>query len=190
MEQAHAAEAFVAAHARAPSDEARARTLFRYASLLNRDGDPQNAYPLIRDAQRYDPKNEDIARLSTQIDRQVRNPTQLHILRGLYGSLYKPLESVGAAAAGATPAGGAASGPSINVPIDFAAGSIEVDEVSRANVALMARALADPAHPQQRFLFVGHAAVSGDEGSNVELSRRRAEAISHSVIALAPAITL
>lgn len=185
-EQEHAAEAFVAAHARAPSDEARAKTLLHYASLLNRDGDPQNAYPLIRDAQRYDPKNEQIARLSTQIDRQVRNPTQLHILRGLYGSLYKPLQSDGAAPAGG--AGQAASGPSINVPIDFVTGSVEIDEHSRANVALMARALADPGHLQQRFLFVGHADLSGDEERNLDLSRRRAEVIYRSVIALEPSL--
>jgi outer membrane protein OmpA-like peptidoglycan-associated protein len=183
-DQAHAVDAFVAAHALAPTAQARARTLFKYASLLSRDGDPQNAYPLIRDAQRIDPTNDDIARLSTQIDRQVRNPTQQHIVRGMWNSLYQPLQpaSMVATAASSSP------GPSINVPIDFISGTDQVDDESRANVDLMAKALADPAHAGQRFLFVGHAALPGDEPQNVALSKRRAEAIYTRVIALEPSL--
>jgi outer membrane protein OmpA-like peptidoglycan-associated protein len=183
-EQAHAVDAFVAAHALAPSDQARARTLFRYASLLSRDGDPQNAYPLIRDAQRIDPKSDEIAKLSTQIDRQVRNPTQQHILRGLWNSLYKPLQP----APGAGVGGPRVDGPSVNVPIDFVTGTVEVDDQSRANVSLMARALADPAHASQRFLFVGHANLAGDESQNVTLSQHRAEAMYRRVVSLEPSL--
>ena len=55
-EHARAVDAFVAAHQLAPSSQARARSLYTYAHLLTRDGDPQNAYPLIRDAKVLDPR--------------------------------------------------------------------------------------------------------------------------------------
>ena len=54
LEQAdkgRAAEAFVAAHERAPTDAEPRRSLFTYARLLRVNNDPQNAYPLIKEAQ-------------------------------------------------------------------------------------------------------------------------------------------
>src|SRR5882724_1125636 len=71
-----AVEAFVAAHARAPSPQAGARSLYQYAALLNREGDPQNAYPLIKEAGKLDPGNPDIATLAGAIEKQQQHPTQ------------------------------------------------------------------------------------------------------------------
>lgn len=187
-DQARAVDAFVSAHELAPSNQARARTLYGYASLLSRDGDPQNAYPLIRDAQNDDPGNPDIAKLSSQIERQVRNPTQEHIVRGLWNSLYKPLRSPSSAMPEAVATTAVYGGPSINIPIDFQPGTVIVDHPTQDNVVLLAHALADPAHMQQRFLFVGHTDSSGEESKNPDLSQQRAEAIYQRVISLEPAL--
>src|SRR4029077_7708062 len=58
-----AADAFVRANALAPPPKARAETLYQYASLVNDDGDPQNAYPMIKKAHALDPGRADIADL-------------------------------------------------------------------------------------------------------------------------------
>jgi hypothetical protein len=42
-----AVAAFVEAHARASSPQTQANALYHYAVLLNQDGDPENAYPLL-----------------------------------------------------------------------------------------------------------------------------------------------
>src|SRR5450631_1646543 len=69
-----AADAFVAAHARAPTPKDRAQTLYQYAALLNRLGDPQNAYPLIQQARALDPTRPAIKSLASEIDVQIQHP--------------------------------------------------------------------------------------------------------------------
>jgi outer membrane protein OmpA-like peptidoglycan-associated protein len=67
-------------------------------------------------------------------------------------------------------------------------GTTLVDEKTRSNIAVLAQSLADPNHPNQRYTFVGHADIRGDESNNVLLSKRRAEAIYQSVTLLEPSL--
>jgi outer membrane protein OmpA-like peptidoglycan-associated protein len=208
-QQAQAVDAYVAAAGLAPSPKARAHTLFSYAQLLERDGDPQNAYPLIRDAQTLDPADAQIAQLSGRIEQQVNNPTGQNLTRGLWGSMYKPLKitasvrppasaddagftagSAGSAGSGrgGSAASGSSAGPSINIPIHFETGSVVVDATTRANVAILAGALADPEHASQHYLFVGHADIRGNEAANVALSKQRAAALYQAVVAVTPSL--
>jgi peptidoglycan-associated lipoprotein len=63
-----------------------------------------------------------------------------------------------------------------------------VDERTRANIAILAGALSDPANAQQHFIFVGHADVRGVEPNNLALSKRRAEALTQAVVLLQPSL--
>jgi len=204
-----AVTAFIAAHARASSKQDQARSLYQYASLLNREGDPQNAYPLIKEARTLDPGNPDITGLAGKVESEVQHPTQEHIVRALKYSLYMPItaplkESGGAghpsivmsngaadskgssgAAAGAAPA---SQGPSVNIPINFDTGKTDVDEQTRPNIELLAHALADPALQGRKFKFIGHSDIRGDGQFNVTLSRQRAQAISDLVTGLEPGL--
>lgn len=188
-----AVDAFVSAHERASTDSERARTLYQYARLLNLDGDPQNAYPLIKDAKALDPDNSDIVTLAGKIEQRINNPTKDQIVRGLWDSMYKPLRvaTVKSVHPGADPA--PATSPTTNVAsvsilINFELGTTMVDDRTRANIAVLAEALADPAYAQQHFTFVGHADVRGVEPNNVVLSKRRAEAMSQAVVLLQPSL--
>jgi outer membrane protein OmpA-like peptidoglycan-associated protein len=188
-----AVDAFVSAHELASTDPERARTLYQYARLLNLDGDPQNAYPLIKDAKALDPDNSDIGTLAGKIEQRINNPTKDQIVRGLWDSMYKPLRVAtvrsvhpGADPAPATfPTGNVAS---VSIPINFELGTTMVDDRTRANIAVLAEALADPAYAQQHFTFVGHADARGVEPNNVVLSKRRAEAMAQAVILLQPSL--
>jgi outer membrane protein OmpA-like peptidoglycan-associated protein len=200
--------AFVSAHALAPTPRARAWTLYQYAALLNREGDPQNAYPLIKEARALDSTNPDIATLAGIVETQVQHPTQEHIVRALHYSLYQPLAPLRLAAvspaamrgsAGAT--GGSAraasrepvaapapSGPSVNIPINFNTASTVVDRQTGPNVELLAHSLADPSLDGRQFTFIGHSDSRGGDQFNVSLSLQRAQAISQMVSTLEPTL--
>jgi outer membrane protein OmpA-like peptidoglycan-associated protein len=194
-DHARAVDAFVSAHELASSDPERAHTLYQYARLLNLDGDPQNAYPLIKDAKALDPNDADIAALGAKIEQRINNPTKEQIVRGLWDSMYKPLRvasiktahstAESAPASAPVPASGAAS---VSIPINFELGTTMVDERTRANIAVLAEALADPTYAQQHFTFVGHADVRGVEPNNIVLSKRRAEAMAQAVVLLQPSL--
>jgi outer membrane protein OmpA-like peptidoglycan-associated protein len=186
-----AVTAFVEADALASTPQARARTLYQYASLLNRDGDPENAYSLIKQARALDPINSEYVDLANAVEKQVQHPTEEHIVRGLHYSLYKPLRLAAAASGGsATSSQNArAVGPSISIPINFDTGSIVVDPETKPNIAVLARALADPAMAGHEFTFIGHSDYRGGDQYNVALSLQRAEAISQSIIALEPSLS-
>jgi outer membrane protein OmpA-like peptidoglycan-associated protein len=197
-DQAAAVDALVSAHELASSDRERSRSLYEYARLLNRNNDPQNAYPLITSAKALDPANEEIMSLADQIEHRIEHPTVADIRGGMWDSFYKPLRM---ASAGARAAAGSAfakpgsaptpiphDGPSASIPINFETGSTLVDEQTQKNVLVLATALADTAHPDQRYLFIGHADIRGVETNNVELSRRRAEAIREAVVMLQPSL--
>jgi outer membrane protein OmpA-like peptidoglycan-associated protein len=189
--------AFVSAHALAPTPQASAWSLYQYAALLNREGDPQNAYPLIKQARALDSSNADIAALSSTVEAEVQHPTQEHILRALHYSLYEPLTPARLAAK-STPAGGgaripepvapAAAGPSVNIPINFNTGSTVVDPQTQPNVELLAHSLADPSLAGRQFIFVGHSDARGNDQFNVNLSQQRAQAISQLVTSLEPGL--
>jgi peptidoglycan-associated lipoprotein len=195
-----AVKAFVEAHARAPTDSARAHTLYNYAALLNREGDPQNAYPLIKQARALDPANADIATLAGTIDTEQQHPTQEHIVRALRFSLFQPLAAVTASVpgggargpdAGATtgvPRVATASGPQVNIPINFKSASIAVDPQTQPNLELLAHALADSSLEGKKFVFIGHSDPRGGDEYNVELSRQRAQAISGIISGIEPAL--
>jgi len=89
-----AVDAFIESHELASSDKERARALWKYAALLNQEGDPQNADRMIREARRLDAGNQEIDNLATAIQVQIENPTREQLVRGLAASLYKPLHVV------------------------------------------------------------------------------------------------
>jgi outer membrane protein OmpA-like peptidoglycan-associated protein len=191
-----AVAAFVEADARASSPEERARTLYHYAALLNQDGDPENAYPLIKQARALEPTDSEYAALASTVEKQVQHPTEKDIMRGVdYSlSLYKPLR-VAALGTSASPNDHASSehqtpmsggGPSAKIPINFDTASVVVDTETRSNIAVLAHALADPSMAGRDFTFIGHSDFRGGDQYNVSLSLQRAEAIRQSVIALEP----
>jgi len=185
-----AVEAFVNAEAQAPSVQARAQTLYQYAALLNREGDPQNAYPLIEAARRLDPERSDISALAGDVDKQVQHPTTEHIVRALRYTVFVPLKS-GTRPQGESTSTGHASartGPSVNIPINFDTASVVVDQGTRPNLEVLAHALTDPALQGRQFTFIGHADRRGGDQYNVDLSLQRAEAISQNVVALEPSL--
>jgi outer membrane protein OmpA-like peptidoglycan-associated protein len=179
-----AADAFVDADARAPTPKARAQTLYQYASLLNDDGDPQNAYPMIKKAHALDPGRTDIARLSASIEKQVRVPKKQQLLRSFGLSVYKPLK---AAAAAGDPVTGAGY-RQVNIPINFEFDSVALNESTRQNVKLLADALAEASLSGKQFEFVGHSDSRGDQRYNLDLSRRRAETMRGEVLQLEPSL--
>lgn len=188
-----AVEAFVDASGLAPTPQARAHTLYEYAALLNREGDPQNAYPLIKEAHTLDPANADVTTLAGTVEAQVQHPTQEHIVRALHYSLYQPIRAMSKGEGGGGGSGqpehvATASGPSVNIPINFNTASTEVDAQTRPNIDLLAHALADPALAGRQFTFVGHSDSRGGDQYNVELSLQRAQAISQLVTGVEPSL--
>jgi len=192
-----AAAAFVEADARASTAQARARSLYNYAALLNQDGDPENAYPLAKRAHTLDPGDPKITELANTLEKQVQHPSEKDIVRGLHYSLYQPLKDSDTSTAVApgdhptlskhqTPAGG--GGPSVSIPINFETGSTVIDQETRPNLSVLARALADPSFQGHQFTFIGHSDARGGDQYNLGLSLERATAISQSVIGLEPSL--
>jgi len=62
--------------------------------------------------------------------------------------------------------------------IQFALGSAELDIASREDLLLLATILRDPRLDGQKFALAGHTDAWGSEAYNLELSRRRALAVS------------
>ncbi len=192
-----AVDAFIKSHVLASSDKERARALWKYAALLNHEGDPQNADRMIREARRLDEGNQEIAGLAAKIQVQIDNPTREQLVRGLADSLYKPLPRV---ATTGQPAGGTSSlpvpksttastgRPSINIRINFEFNSTEVDPTTASNIELLARTLSGDELEGRKFEFVGHADIRGDSWSNMNLSRQRATTIYEAVIGLEPGL--
>ena len=184
-----AADAFVKANALAPTPHARAETLYQYASLVNDDGDPQNAYPMIKKARALDPGRKDIADLAATIEKEVAVPKKEQIARSFGLSVYKPLTASseggggGEAAADVTGTGHYQS----NIGIHFQFNSVEVVE-GKDEIVVLAEGLADPANAGKEFIFIGHSDARGDENYNKELSKRRAEAVRADVIELQPSL--
>jgi outer membrane protein OmpA-like peptidoglycan-associated protein len=185
-----AADAYVKANALAPNPKARAETLYQYASLVNDDGDPQNAYPMIKKAQALDPSRKDIAALATSIEKQIQVPKKSQIERSFGLSVYKPL-TASSEGGGGGPAAADVSGVGhrqVNIPINFQFNSVEPNADTQDNVKMLADALAEDSFASMQFVFIGHSDSRGDENYNRELSRKRAEAIRVVVIQLAPAL--
>lgn len=200
-----AVDAFVAAYGLASSDTERARSLWKYAELLNYAGDPQNAYPLIRQAEELDGSNEDIVALADEVQNQIENPTREQLVRGLADSLYKPIMVTAVVSTGQAPGGGSsadtvagagstggpvvgATQPSISIPIHFEFDSASVDAGTVPNIEVLAAALADESLEANGFAFVGHADLRGAADYNLALSRQRADAIYDAVVELEPAL--
>jgi outer membrane protein OmpA-like peptidoglycan-associated protein len=178
-----AADAFVEAHELAATPKARAQTLYEYASLVNDDGDPQNAYPMIKKAQALDPGRKDIATLAAAIEQQVRAPKKTQLERSFGLSVYRPLK---ATAMGGDPITGAGH-RQVNIPINFEFDSVALNDKTRGNVTLLADAMA--ATPVgEKFVFIGHTDSRGDERYNLNLSRRRADTMRGEVVKLEPSL--
>lgn len=208
QDQAQAVKAFAAANELAPSDAARAKTEFEYAKLLNRNGDPQNAYPLAKDAHFLNPDDAQISALAQRLEEDIRNPSHEQLVRGLQDALYQPLRmgrvrplpvlaQAGSAAAAVSqktaekePLGASQAniGPSVSIPINFNTATTVVDQRTRPNVATLADALADPAFAGRKFLFLGHADRRGSDEYNMTLSRERAQTMSLEVTRLEPSL--
>jgi len=183
-----AVDAFVSADSMATSDVARANTRLHYARLLDDDEDPENANNLIQQARALDPRNPAIASLSTRIDDEVKKPTREQLTRGLWNSMYKPLRIASLPNVSRAPVTDAPARSSISIPINFETGSVMTDEATSSNITILAHVLADKGHPEQQFVFVGHADVRGTEQTNLILSKRRAEAIYQAVVAAEPSL--
>lgn len=196
-DQVEAVNAFVQAYALATTNASRARALYQYAKLLSVQNDPQNAYPLIKQAQQFERDDTNINALAARLEEQIRNPKADQLVRGLRDSLYRPLKLAFDAASSGTgggksqrtvPVSGSAGKPSVNIQINFIEDSTEVDSQTQPNVAMLARALADASLSGSRFIFVGHADVRGTDEHNMELSKRRSQALSQVVMRLEPAL--
>ncbi|HUO81448.1 MAG TPA: OmpA family protein [Gammaproteobacteria bacterium] len=202
-----AVDAFVTAYGLASSATERARSLWKYAELLNDEGDPQNAYPLILEAKSLDGSKKDIVALAAEIQPQIESPSREQLVRGLAESLYKPIIVTAAVSAGQVPSGGssaespagarvataadsgaraASERPSINLPIHFEFNSARADARTAQNIKKLAEALADKRLAGSGFAFVGHADVRGEADYNLVLSRKRADAIYDAVVELEP----
>jgi outer membrane protein OmpA-like peptidoglycan-associated protein len=178
-----AADAFVDAEALASEPKARAETLFQYASLVNDDNDPQNAYPMIEKAHALDPGRKDIATLAHDIEKQVRTPQKVQLERSFGLSVYKPFHSSGSDAISGS------DFRQVNIPINFEFNSVELSPTTRDNINTLAQILASTkAQGDKHFLFVGHSDSRGDELYNTELSRRRADAMRNAVVQIEPAL--
>jgi outer membrane protein OmpA-like peptidoglycan-associated protein len=191
QDKVRAAEAFVKATDLAPTDTDRARTLSQYAQLLNRDGDPQNAYPLIKTAADLDPGSAEIAGLERTIEAEIKNPTAEHFRAGLKSSIYRPLSWSRRATttnASAPKPVSVPTGRTLNIPINFETGKTSVDEQTRKNVATLIDVLRDPDFAKEKFVFVGHADARGDEQMNMTLSWQRATAIYEEVLRADPSM--
>lgn len=192
QDKVRAAEAFVAATDLAPSDADRARTLFHYAKLLNRDGDPQNAYPLIKAAADLSAGSAEIAALERTIEEQIKHPTTGQFRAGLKSSVYRPLNwqrpkppTASAAQPWTTTA---PRGKTLNIPINFVSGKTTVDEGTRQNMATLIETLRGPDFAGEKFVFIGHADARGDEQMNMTLSWQRATAIYEEVLRADPSM--
>lgn len=193
-QQTEAVRAFVQAHSLATSDENRARSLYQYARLLSLQNDPQNAYPLIKQAQQLEQGDAEIDALATRLDEQIRNPKTDQLVRGLRDSLYQPLRvaTLSSSADGKGQRTVASTGPakpSVNIQINFIEDSIEVDAQTQPNVATLAHALADASLSGGRFMFVGHADVRGTDEHNMELSQRRSQALARAIMEVEPSLS-
>lgn len=63
-----------------------------------------------------------------------------------------------------------------------------MDPRTLPNVAVLAKALADPYHADQHFLFVGHADLRGSAAYNMVLSKHRADSMSDTVTVMEPSL--
>jgi tetratricopeptide (TPR) repeat protein len=93
-ERAGAVDAFVSAIDIAESDQQRAEALYQYATLLAREGDPQNALGLITTAAQLDTDNTEITELVDSIQDQVQN-FQQGATRAGDEVLFRPLTGEG-----------------------------------------------------------------------------------------------
>jgi outer membrane protein OmpA-like peptidoglycan-associated protein len=128
----------------------------------------------------------------------VQHPTQEHIVRALHYSLYQPIKTIVRRETDSGGGGGgrgvsapresvaAATGPSVNIPINFNTNSTVVDAKTQPNVDMLAHALADPALAGRQFLFVGHSDSRGGDQYNAALSLQRAQALSQLVSTIEP----
>lgn len=185
-----AADAYVKANALAPNAKARADTLYQYASLVNDDGDPQNAYPMIKKAQALDPARKDIADLAATIQKEVATPKKEQLARSFGLSVYKPLTASAEGGGGGGAAAADVTGTGhhqLNLPIHFQFNSVEVSEGEQV-ITDLAELLAASANSGKAFVFIGHTDSRGDENYNKELSKRRAEAVRVEVIQLQPSL--
>jgi outer membrane protein OmpA-like peptidoglycan-associated protein len=199
-DQKQAVDAFVTANDLAPNAQARAKTEFEYAKLLARNGEQQKAYPIAMTAHVLDRQNAQIGALARQLQEQIEHPTQNQLVRGfMEDALYKPLHVAAepASSRGRPPAAdtnsepgheSAVHGTSIIFPINFNTASTDVDQRTWPNIATLAHAMADPKLAGHRFVFIGHADRRGEDQYNMELSRRRAEAMYQDVILVEPSL--
>ena len=73
--------------------------------------------------------------------------------------------------------------PKLDLQIQFATDSAELDPVARKNVDEFALALEDPKLAETRFVIEGHTDDRGSDAHNLKLSRRRAEAVRRYLVA-------
>lgn len=65
----------------------------------------------------------------------------------------------------------------LRLPINFEFDSVELDELTRANLTQLGAVLSEEEYGDRSFLLIGHTDVRGERGYNDELSKARAKAI-------------
>jgi outer membrane protein OmpA-like peptidoglycan-associated protein len=87
-----------------------------------------------------------------------------------------------------TPPLPSATGPAVQIQINFDTGTTEVDSRTWPNITLLAHALADPSFAGRKFVFIGHADLRGTDEYNLVLSQQRAAAMYRNVVLLEPTL--
>jgi outer membrane protein OmpA-like peptidoglycan-associated protein len=72
--------------------------------------------------------------------------------------------------------------PSIDIEIDFAYNSAEIDRAAAPSVAALGQALSSPQLANNTFVLAGHTDAKGSDPFNQDLSERRAESVKQYLI--------
>ena len=184
-------QAFVNAYDLAPDAQNLAITKAHYAQLAFDNGDRGRGVDLIYEARNLAPNDEWIASVAENLLTESTVLSDADVVRGLGGSAWTPPalkareDLSGATSAGTgtsttknnssgraattTKTAEAAAGRDavIQAQFSFLSGTTELDDVTRPNVATLAKALGSSSYDAKRFEFTGHADVRGDAAANM-----------------------
>ena len=181
-EKAQAVDAFISAHRVAETDVERAQALYRYASLLDREGDTQHASELLEEARTLDPANRQVAELASAVAARLEASTGDETVRALGADLYKPLRVAAAddSAGGLRPYPWPPEQPSWRVRIRIDAAAEPGAAMSMVDVEeLIARALEDAMYSDWAlysapggFVMVNRIEAITEDGAPIEQTER------------------
>ncbi len=123
---------------------------------------------------------QDVSRRPTTeaIVRSLNAAPQDNYTRGLGGPATRGLSGRGIAVEGAQPAPAPDNTRSIDLDVTFEYNSAVLSPDARLVLDNLGRALNDPSLRSARFMVAGHTDASGGDAYNLELSRKRAQAVA------------